>query len=174
MSILVKEDYVNPEIPLWASASGGGGGGPLIVLPTQSGSVSGGYLAFGANYTMYYINIPTEIAVGDDFVFQCVMILDDYDSEVSPFTGNYSYIATYTDADKNWAVASSTSAFNDGTGYASTPDVTLTLMGHRGESASPINIIFINRIMSTGFSVNGATISNITFTKVGSGLVISP
>ena len=27
MSILVKEDYVNPDIPLWASASGGGGGG---------------------------------------------------------------------------------------------------------------------------------------------------
>lgn len=31
MSILIKEDYVNPEIPLWASNSGGGGGGVVPI-----------------------------------------------------------------------------------------------------------------------------------------------
>lgn len=37
MSILIKEDYVNPEIPLWASnGSGGGGGGnaPSLITGT--------------------------------------------------------------------------------------------------------------------------------------------
>ena len=168
MSILVKEDYANPETPLWASAS------PLIVLPIQSGSSSGGFIPFGDSYTMFYIDIPSEIAVGDDFIFQCVMILDDSDSEVTPWTGNYSYVAVYNDDDKTWGVTGSTSAFNDGTGYASTPDVTLTLVGHRGTNASPINILFINRIISTGFSVINGVISSITFTKIGSGLVISP
>lgn len=173
MSLLPATSHANPTTPFWASASGGGGG-PVIVRPGQTGSTSGGFLPFGDSYTMFYIDIPTEIAVGDDFIFQCVMNLEDSDSEVSPWTGNYSYVAVYNDDDKTWGVSGSTSAFNDGTGYSSTPDVTLTLVGHRGTNATPINILFINKIISTGFAVLNGNISGITFTKIGTGLVYTP
>lgn len=42
MSILVKEDYVNPDIPLWAKVGSGGGGGSANVPVFLEGGSTGG------------------------------------------------------------------------------------------------------------------------------------
>jgi len=170
MSILVKEDYVNPETPLWASngSGGGGGGGPVISLPVQTGNTPP--LTPGDSVTITTIDFPAEIQFGDDFIFQVTINLNDFDvTPAGAYAGALEYILFYTSDVKNWA---STGSIYFATGVA--PGTTLTLTGYREASSSSIALVVVNRVPGKDVELIDVIVQEITFTRVGTGYVPPP
>lgn len=176
MSLLPCTSHRDPDHPFWASASGGGGGGggPVIDYPGQSGG-STAMLSFNDSQTVYAIPFPSGIAVGDDFIFQTTLEIDDFDTDVGPpYSGLVEYIAVYNDDDRTWGVTNTTyleATLGFPTVYA---PVVLTLVGHRGENASDVNIIVRSKIQQTPFQILNLLMNGTTFTKIGTGYVPVP
>lgn len=167
MSLLPATSHANPTTPFWASASGGGGG-PVISLPLQNGSTPP--LPPGDSATITTINFPAEIQFGDDFILQASINLNDFD--VSPggtYAGALEFIFFYTSDVKNWASTSSVYFAN-----SVSPGTTLTLTGYREASSSSIALVVVNRVPGQDVELIDVIVQEITFTRVGTGLVYTP
>jgi hypothetical protein len=140
----------------------------VISLPLQNGS--GPALPFGDQASLTTINFPAEIQFGDDFILQCSIALDDV--PVSPggaYAGALEFILFYTSDVKNWA---STSVMYFATDVS--PNMTLTLTGYREASSSSIAVVVVNKVPSQTIEFANVIVQEITFTRVGTGIVVVP
>ncbi len=173
MSLLPATSHANPTTPFWASAGsgGGGGGGPVIVLADLSGGTTS-MLPFNDSAPLFSIPFPSGIAVGDDFIFQITLTIDDFDYDTPPtLTGMMEFVAFFSDDDRTWGITNTT-YIGGASGLPTTfSPVTLTLVAHRGENASDMNIYFRNKVQQSDFQILNALAGQITFTKIGTGYV---
>ena len=175
MSLLPATSHANPTTPFWASASGGGGGGgPVVVVEDLTGGTTS-MLTFNDTEEIFSFPFPTGVEEGDDFILQVTMLLDDYDQATAgDFSGLLEFIALFNDDDKLWGVTNSTYIAQT-TGFPTTySPVALTLVAHRGVNASNISLVFRNKVQQTNFQILNITATQITLTKIGTGLVYTP
>lgn len=181
MSILVKEDYVNPETPLWASnGSGGGGGGGTIIQIGDIDVLSLGSLAYTDVVTLTSFSIPAGISPNDDFILDLQIIPEDVaiDPDTGgtyPLFGNLEYVTYFTTtADPgSWGNTSSIFAgIRDASTNRVTSGLSTTVIAFNGDGASPVSILLRNNIPDSILTINSIKIVRITFTKIGTGVVI--
>jgi hypothetical protein len=173
MSLLPCTSHRDPTHPFWAVAGGGGGGGggPVIVLADLTGATTT-MIPYGDSAPLFSIPFPSGIAVGDDFIFQITLTIDDFDYDTPPtLTGMMEFIAFFTDDDRTWGVTNTT-YIGVTSGLPSTySPVVLTLVAHRGANATDMNIYFRNRVQQSDFQILNGLAGQITFTKIGTGYV---
>lgn len=172
MSLLPATSHANPTTPYWAVAGsgGGGGGGPVILLPSVS--TSGPLINPYGTYTLFTFPLPDEIAVGDDFIFSATLYINDWDNTNTTFSGNIQY-NVYTSDDVTSYNGYANTQFErpdvlGNTLYAENVDVRLT--ANRGENSTGIQISYQNRT-NTQFEFLSIYLNNITFVKVGTGVI---
>lgn len=174
MSILIKEDYVNPEIPLWAS--NGSGGGPLIFIADIAVTGLGG-LNYNDTVTVASFPIPNEISVGDDFIIDLQVLPEDFDlSPVAlyPLAGNIEYVVFFTDDGVLGSYGNTTSVFagrNSGTSESVFSPCPIRVIANRGVNASDINVVIRNKIPDSSLVVSSVGLGRISFIKIGTGLI---
>ena len=181
MSLLPATSHANPTTPFWAVAGSGGGGttGPLIRVPDANPTTTTP-ISYNQTTPLYDFVIPNEIAVGDVFVFQATFQPNDYDYNagdpaLAPYGSLFYKLSYEIDANPNafLNLNSVNTMYRAETSLQIQP-TTITFVGYKNDNFAPISLTIGNLMYGLELYYYNLVISNISFTKIGTGYVPLP
>lgn len=171
MSILVKEDYVNPVVPLWSKPDTS----PLIkYILTPNASFS---MNIGDTVSLQTIPIPSAYTPNDTWIYTMVMILTNITYSSPNHFGYLEFKCLYkTDQEDYVGYTSIYIQQNAGVPITNVTSSMMPLIANRGTRTSGgYNIILsVKNNTNTSVTIGNIAYTNSYFQKIAGGGLILP